>query len=65
MRKGFQIEFIYSLFSLLITFIIVHAIYVAVIRPNAEVFLAEEIASTKSGSELCPSALLLRCCSRL
>jgi biopolymer transport protein ExbB/TolQ len=45
MRKGFQIEFIYSLFSLLIIFIIVHAIYVSVIRPNAEVFLAEEIAS--------------------
>ena len=45
MRKGFQIEFIYSMFSLLITFIIVHALYVAVIRPNAEVFIAEEIAS--------------------
>ena len=45
MRKGFQFEFIYSLFSLLIIFIIVHAIYVSVVRPNAELFLADEIAS--------------------
>lgn len=45
MRKVFPTEFIFSLFSLLIAFIFVHALYVAVIRPNAEVFLAEEKAS--------------------
>jgi biopolymer transport protein ExbB/TolQ len=48
MRKGFQTEFIFSLFSLLITFIIVHAVYVAVIRPNAEAFLANEITSIET-----------------
>lgn len=47
MRKGFQTEFIFSLFSLLIAFIIVHAVYVAVIRPNADAFLAAEAASAK------------------
>jgi len=45
MNKIFPTEFVYSLFSLLIAFILVHAIYVAVIRPNAEAFLAEEKAS--------------------
>jgi len=45
MKKLFQTEFIYSMFSLLISFIFVHGIYVAVIRPNAETFLEEERAS--------------------
>jgi biopolymer transport protein ExbB/TolQ len=44
MRKVFPTEFIFSLFSLLIAFIFVHALYVAVIRPNAKEFLAEEKA---------------------
>ncbi len=48
MRKGFQTEFIFSLFSLLITFIIVHAVYVAIIRPNAEAFLADEIVNIET-----------------
>lgn len=45
MKKVFPTEFVFSVFSLLIAFILVHAIYVAVIRPNAEAFLAEEKAS--------------------
>jgi biopolymer transport protein ExbB/TolQ len=47
MRKLFPTELIYQLFSLLIAFIVVHAVYVAVIRPNAEGFLAEERAKAK------------------
>ena len=54
MRKGLQTEFIFSLFSLLIAFIIVHAVYVAVIRPNADAFLAAEAASTKIDPEYVP-----------
>jgi biopolymer transport protein ExbB/TolQ len=42
MKKIFSTEFIYLVFSLMIAFIIVHAIYVAVIRPNADAFLEEE-----------------------
>jgi biopolymer transport protein ExbB/TolQ len=45
MKKTFQTEFIFSAFSLLVAFIFVHAVYVAVIRPNAKAFLAEEKAS--------------------
>ena len=46
MKKSFPLsfEFIYQLFSLIVIIILVHAIYVAVIRPNADVFLAEQAA---------------------
>ena len=42
MRKLFPTEFVFQIFSLLVAFIVVHAIYVTVIRPNAEAFTAEE-----------------------
>ncbi len=42
MKKLFPTEFVYQAFSLLISFIVVHAVYVAVIRPNAAAFMAEE-----------------------
>ena len=44
MLTRFSTEFVYQIFSLLLAIIIVHAIYVAVIRPNAEAFLKEEAA---------------------
>ncbi len=47
MRKHFPTEFVFQVFSLLIAFIVVHAIYVTVVRPNAAEFLAEEIARVK------------------
>lgn len=42
MKKLFPSELIYQIFALLIAFIFVHAIYVAVIRPNADAFTAVE-----------------------
>jgi biopolymer transport protein ExbB/TolQ len=44
MKKSFPLsfEFIYQLFALIIIIIFVHAIYVAIIRPNADAFLAEQ-----------------------
>jgi biopolymer transport protein ExbB/TolQ len=42
MKKLFPSELIYQLFALLIAFIVVHAIYVAVVRPNADAFMAQE-----------------------
>ncbi len=42
MRDMLANEFIFQIFSLLIGFILVHGIYVAVIRPNAHAFLTEE-----------------------
>ncbi|MBT8370557.1 MAG: MotA/TolQ/ExbB proton channel family protein [Desulfobacterales bacterium] len=46
MNKKFpvSIEFIYQLFSLILIIIIVHAAYVAVIRPNADAILAKQAA---------------------
>ena len=38
----FSFEFIYQVFSLIIIVIIVHAIYVAVIRPRADAILAKQ-----------------------
>jgi biopolymer transport protein ExbB/TolQ len=37
-------EFVYQLFALIIIVIFVHAIYVAIVRPNADAFLAEQAA---------------------
>ena len=44
MKKTFPVsfEFIYQVFSLILIIIIVHAAYVAVIRPKADAILAEQ-----------------------
>jgi biopolymer transport protein ExbB/TolQ len=42
MKKSFSAEFVFELFSLIIAVIVVHAIYVSVIRPNAEAVLEEQ-----------------------
>jgi biopolymer transport protein ExbB/TolQ len=42
--KNFPTEMVYQVFSLLLVFIIVHGAYVSLIRPKAELFLAEEQA---------------------
>ena len=47
MKKHVPVEFIFQLFSLIISIIIVHAIYVGIIRPNAMAVL-EDVKSLKS-----------------
>jgi biopolymer transport protein ExbB/TolQ len=54
MRSQFSGEFLYQLFALLISFIIVHAAYVAVIRPTANAFLAEQHTRMKSDAKYVP-----------
>src|SRR3546814_8486679 len=44
MRRLFPTEFIYQVSALLVSFILVHAAYVAMIRPNAAQFMAAEKA---------------------
>jgi biopolymer transport protein ExbB/TolQ len=46
MKKNFpvSIEFIYQIFALIVIVIIVHAAYVAIIRPNADAILARQAA---------------------
>jgi biopolymer transport protein ExbB/TolQ len=42
MKKHVPVEFIFQLFSLIISIIIVHAIYVGIVRPNAMAILEEQ-----------------------
>ncbi len=42
MKKNVPIEFLYQVFALIISFIIVHAAYVALIRPTADGILAKQ-----------------------
>ena len=42
MNKKLPIEFIYQIFSLIIAIILVHAIYVSIVRPNAALALQEQ-----------------------
>jgi len=51
MNKSFPTEFVYQVFSLLIAFILVHAAYVTLIRPQANAFLAQEAAQMQADSE--------------
>ena len=48
MKKAFPAEFVYQVFSLLIAFILVHALYVTLIRPQADAFLRQEAANMQA-----------------
>jgi len=48
MKRDFPIEFVYQVFALIIAVILVHAVYVAVIRPNADAVLRQEAALVKA-----------------
>jgi biopolymer transport protein ExbB/TolQ len=48
MKKNFPTELVYHVFSLLIAFIIVHSIYVTVVRPQARAFLETEAAALQA-----------------
>lgn len=50
-HRALPTEFIYQLFALLIAFIMVHAVYVALIRPNAETFLENQYALMQADPE--------------
>jgi len=41
MRRALPIEFIYQAFALLVSIILVHAVYVSIVRPNAEAVMIE------------------------
>jgi biopolymer transport protein ExbB/TolQ len=47
-NKQLPIEFIFQLFSLVLAIIIVHGIYVSIVRPNARVVLAEQAEQINS-----------------
>jgi biopolymer transport protein ExbB/TolQ len=54
MRQRFPTEFVYQVFSLLIAFILVHALYVTLIRPQAEAALARQAAQLQADPDYVP-----------
>lgn len=54
MKKSFPVELVYQVFSLLIAFILVHALYVTVIRPQANSFLQQEAANMQADPDYIP-----------
>ena len=54
MKKTLPTELYYSMFSLLIAFILVHSIYVTLVRPQANAFLKQETAKILADSSHTP-----------
>lgn len=54
MNKRLPLEFIYQLFSLIIAIIIVHAIYVSIIRPTAHAILEEQAIQINANPDYVP-----------
>ena len=46
-RKNIPVEFVYQLFALAIAIVLVHGIYVSVVRPNAAEVIAEQNLAAK------------------
>jgi biopolymer transport protein ExbB/TolQ len=54
MKKSFSNEFVYQVFSLIISIIVVHAVYVSVIRPNAAAIMEEQRIMIEEDPEYVP-----------
>ncbi len=54
MKNSLSSEFLYQLFALLITIILVHAIFVGLVRPNADAILERQAELQASGEEFVP-----------
>lgn len=47
-KKHFPVEFVFQLFALIISIIIVHAFYVSVVRPNAEQIIEQQTLAAEA-----------------
>jgi biopolymer transport protein ExbB/TolQ len=54
MKKIFPTELVYSVFSLLIAFILVHSIYVTLVRPQAKAFIEQETVNVQADPQYLP-----------
>jgi len=54
MKRNFPTEFLYQVFALIISIIIVHAIYVTIVRPNATAVLAEQTLRIQQEQDYTP-----------
>ncbi|HXV63267.1 MAG TPA: MotA/TolQ/ExbB proton channel family protein [Vicinamibacteria bacterium] len=48
MKKDYPVEFVFQTLSLLVAIIVVHTVYVIVVRPNAELVLADQRAQMQA-----------------
>lgn len=58
MKKHIPVEFIFQLFSLIIAIIVVHALYVGIVRPNAAAIIEEQTIQTKLNANYVPERSL-------
>jgi biopolymer transport protein ExbB/TolQ len=58
MKKHYPSEFLFSLFTLLAAVIVVHGIWVAVVRPNAQEVLSAQAAAMKADPDYVPQRSL-------
>ncbi len=58
MKHRLSSEFIYQLFALLIAVIVVHAVYVGVIRPSADAQIRRQMELQQAGEEFVPERTL-------
>jgi len=54
MKKQLSVEFIFQLFSLIIAIIIVHGVYVSIVRPNARAILEEQAVQINKNPNYVP-----------
>jgi biopolymer transport protein ExbB/TolQ len=54
MKRQLPVEFIFQLFSLIIAIIIVHGVYVSIVRPNAAAILEEQAIQINSNPDYVP-----------
>ena len=54
MKHRISSEFLFQLFALLITVILIHAIYVGVVRPNADAILERQAELVAAGADFVP-----------
>lgn len=58
MKQGMSSEFIFQLFALLIAVILVHAVYVGVIRPSADAVMQQQLELQEAGEDFIPQRTL-------
>ena len=58
-------DFIYQLFALIVSIIIVHAVYVTVIRPNADALILQQQEQLEAGTITVAPPFTVHCCKRL
>jgi len=58
MKKNMPTEFVFSLFALLISVILVHSIYLTVVRPNADAIILEQRAAMEVDPDYIPERSL-------